>query len=179
MGGTQVPVAVGRSGSAVIIRADGSCTVAICETVGRFVRECHRPDTTDLYFDLSDAGWLDSTFIGFLLSLVGRTDGAELPAVHLFQPKACVLEVLENMHVLHMFHIAAELPPAPPAWEVLPPVTLATDTGAELVIGAHQQLIDVDPRNAPVFQPVVDLFEAHRKLVEERRAQTGHVPPSP
>ncbi len=167
-GGTQVPVSVGRTGDAVVVRPEGACTVAICETVGHFLKTCQKPEISAIYVDLVNVPWMDSTFIGCLIGVAVERGNPTTPTVHLLRPPSHVLDVLTKMHVLHLFEVCDSCPEAPD-WEVLPHRPLPYERVAEVVISAHQRLIDVDRRNSPTFQPVVDLFAAQRQRLQQRR----------
>ena len=152
----QIPAVVGRSGSHMVVKLWGACTAALCERVQAYVAALTKPETTDLYFDLAEADWLDSTFAGFLVSLaVGRVSPSA-PDIHLLNPSKDAAESLKNIHVLGLFDIC-EATPAPPAdWHELPPEPADVARVARLVIESHEALIQADERNAPTFQHVVD-----------------------
>jgi len=136
--------------------------MTICEALGSFLKTCCRPEATDLYFDLSSVDWLDSTFVGFLLSHGVKNIDASRPAIHLFAPSAQVLDIFRTMHVLRLFDICDRVP-APAEWRELPKQCPTPSRVADLVIDAHEELIQADPRNASTFQPVVNHFRSFRE----------------
>ncbi|HEY3242290.1 MAG TPA: hypothetical protein VGM03_02975 [Phycisphaerae bacterium] len=113
------------------------------------------PVTTDIYFDLSEAAGIDSTFTGLLVSIAIRRKEANLPAVHLLSPSRSVREALSSMHVLALLHTCTQAPAGPIEWQDLPHTPEAPEPMRELIVDAHESLIQADPRNAAEFGPVV------------------------
>ena len=155
-GGTRIPVLVGERAGSAFIKPVGACTMAIAGLVRKHVDGLRRPDTTALYFDLSQASAIDSTFTGLLLSLVTFKADASVPAVHLVAPSGEVVEALERMYVLRLFDVCTALPDPPPEWRELAGQSTDRAQLTDLVIDTHQQLIDADPRNAKPFTRVVE-----------------------
>jgi hypothetical protein len=158
-GAVHVPVFLGRTGDAAIIRPEGPCTISICETVSAAVRELASTEL-QVYFDLSRADWLDSTFTGFLVSLVTRRCESHpaAPRVHLLRPSDGARRALQQMHVLSLFDLQEQLPVEPQEWQELSPLCIDQTALAERVLDSHQHLIEADARNAPAFAPVIKCF---------------------
>lgn len=167
-GGSAVPVYAARQGNLLIVRPDGACTVAICETVRTALQQFVAGGVTEVCFHLARADWLDSTFTGFLVSLVN--DREPFPAsVSLARLSDGARKVLSQMYVLSLFPIR-ELPPGEHLqWERLPEVSADAGEFADRVIDSHERLIGADARNAEQFQAVVNVFKAQR--------DRGRIPP--
>jgi len=158
----QIPAVVGRSGSHVVVRLCGACTTALCERVQACVTALSKPRTRDVYFDLTEADWLDSTFAGFLVSLATGKAGPSAPDIHLLNPSEGVAHSLTNIHVLGLFDIRDVAPALPAEWRELPAGSGDIARIARLVIESHEALIEADERNAATFQHVVDVFRANQ-----------------
>lgn len=156
----------GEPGSAAV-KPTGRCTMGMCATLRDHVRGVSVGENSDIYFDLSETEYMDSTFTGFLLALARRKLGDAPPVLHLVQPSEKALEVLETMGVLSLFDIRPAMPNAPIEWTELPVSGPLADEVGDLVIDAHEELIDADPANAAKFGPVVDAFRSER---DRRRA---------
>mgnify|MGYP001050336798 CR=1 FL=1 len=156
-GGTHIPVEVFEAEGVSVVRPTGPCTIAICETLTRYVQQVGERGVRELYLDLSGAEWLDSTFTGLLLALA---TGKRRPQVrvYLHRPSESARKALENMHVASLLPVVDQLPPHGPNGRLLEPVELSAARTGELVIDAHEELIAADARNAPRFGPVVDVF---------------------
>jgi hypothetical protein len=141
----------------------GSCTLAIAGLVQDGLKQYRRPEATDLYFDLSRADAIDSTFTGLLLSLVTSKADASVPAIHLLAPSPPVIKALQGMHVLPLFDVGSSISDPPAQWQELTGEGPGREQLTDLVIDAHQHLIDADPRNAEAFGRVVDGLRARRR----------------
>ena len=162
-GGTSIPVLIGVKDGRVLIRPVGPCTLVACDLLGPTLEGFHKPDTTDVYFDLSQAETIDSTFTGMLLGLLTGRKGPATPAVHLIRPTPRVVDALEQMHVLRLFDVCDSMPGTPD--ELNPLTTRPGDLAKlrDLVIDAHKDLIEADPRNAATFGRVVSGLENERR----------------
>jgi anti-sigma B factor antagonist len=121
--------------------------------------------------ELSECVLMDSTFLGVLAGFglkLNQHDGGE-PAIELLNPTPRIIELLENLGVLHLFKlIQGPLATATePAWEHAPAspskeqVTLAC-------LEAHQTLMEINPENVARFKDVAAfLAEDLKKLKGE------------
>jgi hypothetical protein len=162
-GAKQVRVEAGRSGAAVVIRPLGPCTVAICGTVLSYLKRISIAETTDIYFDLSQADGIDSTFTGFLVALVTTEADSPVPAIHLLAPSQPVVTALERMYVFALFKVASAIPQPPTEWQELTAEPVSSEGLTDLVIQAHQELINADKRNAPTFRTLVATLRASQE----------------
>ncbi len=162
-GETRILVAVTDAPRAVFVKPVGPCKMGICPALREFMQAEIAASSAHLYFDLSDAESVDSTFTGFLLSLAKQAGGGQGGAVHLFQPSDKVREALATMHVLRFFDVRPEALRPPGNWRVLSAAPGAAQRAADEVIEAHERLIEADQRNAAEFEGVVDAFRAERE----------------
>ena len=162
-GAKQVRVEAGRSGTVVVIRPLGPCTVAICGAVLNYLKRLSIGDTSNVYFDLSQADGIDSTFTGFLVALVTTETDTPIPAIHLLTPSEVVVRALERMYVLALFDVVSAIPEPPAEWQELSPEPVSSEGLTDLVIQAHQELINADKRNAPAFRTLVATLRASQK----------------
>jgi anti-anti-sigma regulatory factor len=172
---TKVRVEAGWSGSALVIKPLGPCTVAICGDVLNYLKRLSAAEVTDIYFDLSEAGAIDSTFAGFLVALATSGTDAPVPAAHLLAPSEPVVQALERMYVLGLFDVCPAMPQPPTEWQELPAEPLSSEKLTDLVIEAHQELINADRRNAPAFRTLVATLQASKK----RKPADGASGPQP
>ena len=55
MGGDKpIPIAAGRHERTVVVRPCGPCTRITCIRLDPFLKRCRKPETTDVYFDLTE-----------------------------------------------------------------------------------------------------------------------------
>ncbi len=157
-GGAQVRVLVGGSGSSQIVKPIGSASAAICKSLKDHTAQLRTPDVTDLYFDLSDTSYVDSTFLGLLLSMVGSQYEPSSPAIHLLRPAKAIREQLAQMHLIRVFDFCDSFGDEPVRWRDL--VLEAADPAlvADIVVQAHRQLADTDSEHADEYNHVADGF---------------------
>lgn len=153
-----------------VIRLQGPCTFAACERIRKYLDPFRKPATTDLYFDLSEVPWIDSTFAGFLVSLATRRHAQDRPELHLIAPSEGVLDALGQMHLIVLFDILQALDENVSEWKELPADDGSAQQTGDMVIECHERLIEADPRNAKAFGPVVEAFRSDR---QRRRSSEG------
>ena len=160
MGGSQTAIYVGQCRKLAVIRPHGRCTALVCTGLRQYLQQMIRPGVEDVYFDLSDAEWLDSTFIGLLISYVQRKSDPQVPAIHLVRPSKAVLDNLGSMYVLPLFDVCDAPPEEPTGWTRLPDPAASAEQLADVVVSAHESLIDADERNEAAFGGVVKTFRS-------------------
>lgn len=165
-GETRILVAVADTPRAVFVKPVGPCKMGICPALREFVETEIAASSAHLYFDLSDAESVDSTFTGFLLSLARQAGGPQGGGVHLFRPSDKVREALATMHVLRFFDVRAEELRPPGKWRTLAASPGTVERAADEVIEAHERLIEADDRNAETFEGVVNTFRTERENKE-------------
>jgi hypothetical protein len=158
------------AGRQIVLRPDGRCSAVLSQAIERYLGSLPSPDALDVYFDLSLATMLESTFAGFLALLARRSAGAAAPAVHLLTPSEPAVNALAVMGLLKRLHVC-DAPPEPPGeWRALPVEGADPDALADLIIRSHESLIAEDPCNAAAFGGVVEGFRAERA---RRRPEGG------
>ncbi len=120
--------------------------------------------------DLTDCLLMDSTFLGVLagfgLKLNSGPSGQDCRGIELLNPNARILELLENLGVLHLFKVSQGLNP-PPGGEAAP-VKCVSATKEDLTracLEAHQTLMEINPENVGRFKDITRfLAEDLKKL---------------
>jgi anti-sigma B factor antagonist len=122
--------------------------------------------------DLTDCLLMDSTFLGVLagLGIKYPHNGNDHPAFDLLNPNHRIADLLENLGVMHLFHIVRGQSPGRQMQGV--EHTAAQDDGTEVTrtcLEAHQTLMKINPQNVPKFRDVTEY------LAEDlRKKETGH-----
>ncbi|HTD85424.1 MAG TPA: STAS domain-containing protein [Candidatus Binatia bacterium] len=109
--------------------------------------------------DLTDCLLMDSTFLGVLagLGIKYPHNGNDHPAFDLLNPNHRIADLLENLGVMHLFHIVRG--PSPGRQMQGVEHTAAQDDGTEVArtcLEAHQTLMKVNPHNVPKFRDVAE-----------------------
>lgn len=140
------------------MRFEGPCTAIIVGAVRDALSRIVKDPVRKLYFDLTAAESVDSTFTGLLVSRAVARDTGETCSFHLTGPTKPICKALETMHVLRLFDVTERLPEVSFTWHSLELQPPEADCMADIVASAHQALIDADKRNAPIFGRVVEMF---------------------
>ena len=115
---------------------------------------------TAFIVDLSDCTMMDSTFLGVLAGLglrVRATQNESAPRlIELFNPNTRIVELLENLGVLHLFELAHGEPTSPEFANTCEHVPGTHSREALLAnsLGAHRLLMDLHPDNVARFKDV-------------------------
>ena len=156
-------IMIGRHQGLLVIRLTGRCTMTMGTCLSNLLDQCRRPQITDVYFDLSETEYIDSTCVGLVVSLALRKNDPCVPGIHLYRPASGVLRVLDAMLVLAHLDRCDALPATITTWKELPAEVTDRDELAAVIIDAHENLIKADDRNAEVFGAVVDGLRAYRR----------------
>ena len=124
--------------------------------------------------DLTECTLMDSTFLGVLagfgLKMNGpKTDGAR-PSLELFNPSPRIVELLENLGVLHLFTIIQGEINLPEKTEPhdLAPVNPSREEVKLTCLEAHQILMEVHPENSSRFKDVAQFLTEDLKKLKGR-----------
>jgi len=124
--------------------------------------------------DLSECLLMDSTFLGVLAGFGLRMSQPEgnVPAcpVELCNPNARVIELIENVGVLHLFKLTQGPLSAPEALEAC--TTEAAHPSREEItracLEAHQTLMEINPENAIRFKEVTRFLAEDLQKLKDR-----------
>lgn len=111
--------------------------------------------------DLTDCLVMDSTFLGVLagLGIKYPHNGNTNPAFDLLNPNSRIADLLENLGVMHLFHIVRGASPGRQMQGV--EHTTAQDDETEVTrtcLEAHKTLMKIDPKNVPKFRDVTEFL---------------------
>ena len=168
VGNNSLDVACAQVGPYHVIKPVGACTAIISTSIRDHVHQLQHTDVTDIYFDLSITDSVDSTFIGLLLTMVGRKYEPGEPEIHLLNPSESIEKRLTQLHVITLFDICELMPEFPTDWRMLSGEPVEPDQLAKLVIEAHEELIHADSRNVGEFSGVVDGFRKNLKDAQDK-----------
>lgn len=124
-----------------------------------------------IVLELSECALMDSTFLGVLagfgLKANATTDGCVTHAIELRNANERVIELLENLGVLHLFRTTqGALPAGEPVTTSQPgPCEPSREQLTRASLEAHQTLMDLNPENVARFKEVAKfLAEDLKKL---------------
>ena len=125
--------------------------------------------------ELSECALMDSTFLGILaefgLKAMPKDGECEHNAIELRNANERLLELLENLGVLHLFKTAQGTVAAIGAVETSSP-SPCNPSREELTrasLEAHQQLMDINPENIARFKDVTKFLAEDLEKLREKR----------
>ena len=141
------------------------------------INELRQTGYTYFVLDLSECLLMDSTFLGVLagfglkLSLGQEDPGSR--AIELMNANPRVIELLENLGVLHLFRITQG--PLPPPEGPEPRDYPCPSGGREEVtracLEAHKTLVQINPANAAKFKEVTQFLEEDLKKLKAQNTK--------
>lgn len=153
-----------ESGDAIYIRALGHITANSCAGLkARVFERLERPPVLDnLFVDLSLCEYMDSTFMGLLVGFNKRLlRVAEKPITVLRANETCH-KLLKTIGIARMVVMSDEEPRFPEDME-----TVGGKADAELLLGAHDDLIELSEENERRFSALRSV------LASEARKPSG------
>ena len=150
-------ILVGQEGQKGIARVVGKGSFKNARHLVKYVEKATQAGVRDFVVDLQDCVHMDSTFMGVMAGLAANRRRENLSMPHVININARNLELLQTLGLDRILTIETHSTPAEPA--NLQPVK---DSGsadkveiAQTMLKAHQNLIDLDPKNAAKFQDVM------------------------
>jgi anti-anti-sigma factor len=149
-------VRVVEQGPTVTFRVEGRATMALSLPLRRYAERCLEGGATALRVDLRHCTYMDSTFLGTLLTLqgaVGRRGGGR--RLSLVSPSSACGQVLQQMGLGTVFGTEAADEPQGLAWAELPAVADDPVSFKRNVAQAHEELANLPGPAAEQFRAVV------------------------
>jgi anti-sigma B factor antagonist len=144
------------------VRIAGRATFASSIDFRTLLNELRQKGFSYFVLDLSECMLMDSTFLGVLagfgLKLNPTQNASERGGIELLNPNPRVIELLENLGVLHLFRLTEGGGPVAGAEHADACGTAAASPSKEDVtqacLEAHQTLMRINPENAAKFKEV-------------------------
>lgn len=168
-GTCEIQYAVEPDQGRIGVRVTGTGSMSACPAMKDMLSELVASLDGDLFFDLSQATFIDSTFAGVLL-MFARQSAKRGNSVHLVGVPEKIANVLRGMHIQGFFKFDSQMPVTETTWSTLTPESPSAKGAGKVIVDAHQALIDADGRNAEEFGRVVEGFGGTRPPVREEDA---------
>lgn len=108
--------------------------------------------------DLNNATFMDSTHVGLLASLARHCQQHNLPKPTLFSTQPAINELLTDLKLDQAFTIVKKDTQPCPELTIVPEQHKTELEQGQMILRAHQALIDLNDANRKAFAPVVDLL---------------------
>ena len=134
----------------VFVRVQGHVTASRCpELKGRiFSRLDKAPAPAEVYFDLSDCEYMDSTFLGLIVGVNKRFKPLTGKSVTVLHANPTCMGLLRTIGVTRLVVISDEEIALPGDMEEIGPSSRAT---AEFILDAHENLSELSEENRNRF----------------------------
>jgi anti-anti-sigma regulatory factor len=129
----------------------------------------HRPSLPNVTIDLHDCGWVDSTFAGWMIKTRKQLQGLGGVLRLARCPSACQ-QSLDVMGLTPLFE-AVDAPPPDGLYRVECPAEEADAGTIRFMLGAHEELADLNADNERKFKPVAE--QLRRELDGKTSGSTG------
>lgn len=132
------------------VQAEGHVTASLCADLrftvfGRFDKT---PAVAGMYVDLSACTYMDSTFMGLLVGFNKRLAKAGAGKLRIVRPTQPARDLLAGLGLATLVEIVEEAIPFPPDMET---VVKTRNTGADVVLKTHENLMELSEDNAKRF----------------------------
>ena len=153
----------------IYIRALGRITANICfELRDRVFARLNSPPTLEnIYIDLSRCDYMDSTFMGIILGINKKMRKFSATGVTVVCPTEECSNLFLGLNILQLLTIQEKLVAFPGEMEI---ISQFKKPMAEIVLHAHDDLMEVSEVNAEKFKLLRDILQ--KKVIEERKKET-------
>jgi anti-anti-sigma factor len=153
-------LSIGIGGEVLFLRAEGEMRAGICFALGEFLGpylEKVKKKIT-IMLDLSECTYMDSTFIGFIISLAKKCEKYFPERVEIVNPSPRCEAVLEKLCCMNTLSIVRGRDlPAVTLFELEPPArAFGSRMNVELMFRAHKSLSELSEENRRAFKDLLD-----------------------
>jgi anti-anti-sigma factor len=158
-------IKVGRTSTGFRVRVEGKGTLRESPAVQEFAGQAFRDEACTVVVDLSACDYLDSTFLGCLVTLHKRYGCGQTPRLLIAASPAVRQRVLAPNHLDSLFRIIGECPEVF-SEDTVSPVALGSRELGWHIMECHRRLAEAGGPNREAFGQVAEGLA--RELVETR-----------
>ncbi len=172
----RVIINVGYDKSNIYVFVIGEATMLIAPTLKKFVfdiiQKISGSEEHNIYINLSDCKYMDSTFIGTLIIIEKKCMDLLNKHVLLINPNAYSMEVLDQMGLLKVFTIISDFQPSVNlnVWQ-LEMKDMDRLENAILMFQAHEELSVINDVNRKQFSLVTQTL---KEEIEKEKLKKNH-----
>jgi anti-sigma B factor antagonist len=151
----------------VVVKLTGRCNYLNCNPFRQFLDRMIDEGKKDFVFDFRSCMGMDSTFLGILASIAMRLRKMK-PAgtLVLIRLNERNMDLVRNLGLHHLLIIDSGV--SNPAEHKFSPISSGKVDSAEVILRAHESLVEVEQGNASKFQ---DCIEFLRNQVASEKSQ--------
>jgi anti-anti-sigma regulatory factor len=150
-------------GRTIFAKATGHATALVCPPLKAaiFERLDSEPPVSQVYFDLSDCEYMDSTFLGLIVGTQKRfsriTSQDRRPKITLIGVNDACRGLLRTIGVLGMVELSEAQVPFP---SDLPRISSDGRTSARFILDAHDELTSLSEENRKRFSTLTSVLKS-------------------
>lgn len=149
---------IGLSGTTLVVAPEGHMTAALCPVLTRRLGTFLGPDSrvAALRLDFSRCQYMDSTFLGLIVSIAKKAQALGLgkPIVH--RADAQCMSLFRTMGMVKLLQFEESPCPRPETMEALGERNALR---ASFILDAHQELMSLSPENEERFRALAGALE--------------------
>ncbi len=174
----RVTLTVGYDKNNVYIYVAGEATMMIASTLKKFifdiVGQFESATEHNIFINLSDCKYMDSTFIGTLIIVEKKCVDILSKHILISKPSIYCEEVLQNMGLLKVFTITEEMPVSENI-HLTELIMRDIDRleNAILMFQAHEELSNVSQENKKQFKLVTETLKKEIEKEQKKRNENG------
>lgn len=147
----------------ITLQIDGWGTMSQSYAIRQLIEQCFCQGITTIRFDLRRCTYMDSTFLGTMLSLKRNIERRGAGALHIVSPSPESLQLLRKMSMDGLFTIVVEDEATEGMMGELTHVLCDADTMRHNIVDVHRELANLPgPAGAP-FRVMVQGLEREAK----------------
>jgi anti-anti-sigma factor len=156
---------IGFHGGALVLRAEGHITAALCPALKSRLLPFLAPDggANRLHVDLSDCDYMDSTFLGLLVFLAKTARNQTLPPLLVHGANAQCTSLFRTMGMMKLLEFSDEPSPSGGSFEE---IVSNESLNSRFLLDAHRELTALSPENRNRFDVLTAILE--KDLAEHR-----------
>ena len=155
---------LGRDARGWFVTARGSIRAMLCFPLRDELLERLEEPPRDVFVDLADCLYMDSTFIGLLVAMDRRLRGIGGGGLHVLRPSPACRDLLGQLGLLEVLSIEEDAPATPVGMREL--AERDGKPGAEFILKAHEALMETSGEARKKFGVLKEVLE--RKLRAEK-----------
>lgn len=156
---------VGFNGGALVLRAEGHITAALCPALKSRLLSFLEPQggAARLHVDLSECEYMDSTFLGLLVFLAKTARNLLLPPPLVHRANSQCASLFRTMGMTKLMEFSREPAPSAGSFEE---IVSNESLNSRFLLDAHRELSALSPENRNRFDVLTAILE--KDLAEHR-----------
>ncbi|MEK7483575.1 MAG: STAS domain-containing protein [Planctomycetota bacterium] len=114
---------------------------------------------TSFFIDLKECRGMDSTFMGVLIGIAIYDEGEKKTEVHILNANSHNKKLMQSLGLDQVVYVVPENTMLPKELHFMELTSSTTGDRIKLIHRAHQNLVDIDPRNAEQFGSFLELLK--------------------